>query len=180
MRLSFEEARSYVRKEYERIGQDDLRWYQPEYWLTRLGINMTAQQIIEGYRHEIRIYAEVPRVLDRLGDDHVLVIASNNPREFLDVQVEAIGEHFERVFSSVSDFQLARKSTDFYVAICEELNVNPTEMAHIGDHEVFDMRIPRKIGIRAFFLDRSGSRRGKFTVEDLNEFTMRLSMLRGT
>ena len=40
---------------------------------------------------------------------------------------------------------------------------------NVGDDWHFDFVIPRKIGIKSVFLDRTGERKEKFVIRDLRE-----------
>ena len=53
--------------------------------------------------------------------------------------------------------------------ICKVLGVEAEKIMHIGDDWHFDFVIPRKIGIKSVFLDRTGERKGKFVIRDLRE-----------
>jgi FMN phosphatase YigB (HAD superfamily) len=53
--------------------------------------------------------------------------------------------------------------------------VKPQEVVHTGDHFVFDFLNPRRIGITAYYLDRSrdampdDNGNDEFVISDLNE-----------
>ncbi len=84
---------------------------------------------------------------------------------------------FERVFSSTSDFGLVKKTVTLYQKICDILKVAPQEMIHIGDDQNFDFEVPRRLGILAFYLDRSGKHEGELTMHSLEEFSEKLRWL---
>jgi putative hydrolase of the HAD superfamily len=68
-----------------------------------------------------------------------------------------------------------KKTAEFYQQVCDILSVDPQEIVHVGDHYDFDYLVPRRIGIRAFHLDRSGERMGEFVLKDLSELGKRIS-----
>jgi putative hydrolase of the HAD superfamily len=49
-------------------------------------------------------------------------------------------------------------------------------MVHVGDHWEFDYLAPKGLGIRAFHIDRSLSRRGYDVIGSLEEVEERLEM----
>jgi FMN phosphatase YigB (HAD superfamily) len=90
-------------------------------------------------------------------------------------QLEIKG-YFEHVFSSTSDFGLTKKATELYEKVCAACRILPSEMVHVGDDRYFDFEVPRKLGIRAFYLDRTGSQTGEFVVHSLEELSKNLSL----
>ncbi|HID90746.1 TPA: HAD family hydrolase, partial [Candidatus Bathyarchaeota archaeon] len=59
--LSLDRAKARVLEEYDDVGDGDLRWYLPDYWLARLKLNVTARELLRGIR--VRVYPEVREVL---------------------------------------------------------------------------------------------------------------------
>jgi putative hydrolase of the HAD superfamily len=106
-------------------------------------------------------------------------LTSNAGREFIEIEMEATGldKYFDRIFSATSDFRVVKKTGEFYQQICHILNVDPQEIVHVGDHYDFDYLVPRRLGIQAFYLDRSGERTGEFILHNLRDLEERI--LRG-
>jgi len=173
--LDLERAREYVLGEYRKVGERRLEWYDIRYWFRRLGLGEEWRELLRDYEREIVLYPEVPGVLENLSGEYPLVVTSNSAREFLDVELREIGRCFARVFSATSDFGRVKKTASVYRRVCEALNVEPREMAHVGDHRNFDSLVPRRLGVQAFYLDRRGRETGKFVVHDLREFESRLT-----
>lgn len=48
-------------------------------------------------------------------------------------------------------------------------------MVHIGDHYKFDYLVPRKIGVKAYYLDRKKEKKGEYIVHNLKEFKEKIS-----
>jgi FMN phosphatase YigB (HAD superfamily) len=101
---------------------------------------------------------------------------TNARREFVDLELEKtkIGHYFERVFSSTSDFGLIKKSVSLYRKVCSICGVPPEEMVHVGDDRRFDFEVPSKLGITAFYLDRTGEHSGDFIVDSLRRLSEKL------
>jgi HAD superfamily hydrolase (TIGR01493 family) len=174
--LPFEEAKALVVKEYLKVGEGAVEWYDIKYWLKFFQLEASWKVLLERYTDKINIYPDVNHLLDRLRDKFALVLTSNAGREFIDVEMEATGlkKYFDRIFSATSDFKKVKKTPDFYQRICLILGVKPQEIIHVGDHHEFDYLVPRSLGIHAFFLDRSGEQKGDFTLSDLREFEEKL------
>jgi len=51
-------------------------------------------------------------------------------------------------------------------------------MIHVGDDENFDFNVPRRLGILAFHLDRTGKSKGEFIIHNLEQLNRKLERLR--
>jgi putative hydrolase of the HAD superfamily len=178
--ISFEEAQELVRKKYDEIGEEDLRWYLPDYWFRELGLDGSPIDLIRQYQSEVRVFPETLEVLENLSQRFELIATSNASREFLDVSLVGLSDYLDYTFSSTTDFGLVRKDPRFYREICDILDVRPEEIAHVGDHIKFDYQVPRELGINAFFLDRGRKNLGpedRHVVRDLKEFEAKIEAL---
>ena len=152
--IDFKEAKKYTWEEYEKVGENSIKWYDIKYWFDFFDLDESYEDLIESLSSEIKIYSEVPKVLEKLVKNYKLIIASNAAREFLDIEMQNIKDYFSHSFSSTSDFKLVKKTPSFYKNICEILGISPEEMVHVGDHWNFDVVSPKKLGVTAFYLNR--------------------------
>ena len=122
-------AKKIVMKEYQKVGEGDLRWYILGYWLKHFGLAAEERNILEKYAKAVEVYSEAIPVLDELRKSYVLVVSSAMPRNFIDVKLrcEALFSYFERIFSAVSDFQMTKKESTFYNEICHILKISPSK-----------------------------------------------------
>jgi len=173
---SFEEAKAFVEREYRKVGEGAIEWYDIKYWFDFFQLDKSWKVLMEHYIDKINVYQDVNHILERLKNRFPLVLTSNAGREFIDVEMEAtgLGKYFDHIFSATSDFHLVKKTADFYRRICEILEVDPHEVVHIGDHYEFDYLVPRSMGIQAFYLDRSSDQMGEFIISDLRDLEKRL------
>ena len=174
--LSFEHAFEFVKREYDNIGENRIEWYNIRFWLRKFNLKIPYEKLFEKYEAEVKIYTEVESVLKVLKEaGYVLVVNSNAATEFIDFQIQPIRKYFSHVFSATSDFGELKKSNGHYAQVCEILDVKPQEVVHTGDHFVFDFLNPRRIGITAYYLDRSrdamhdDNGNDEFVISDLNE-----------
>jgi len=179
--LPFQEAKDLVMREYRKVGEASIEWYDIKYWFRLFQLEGDWKAMMKRYVDRINIYPDVSRLLDQLRDKFRLVLTSNAAREFIDVEMEATGldRYFDRIFSATSDFQEVKKTPYFYQRICEILRVQPEEMVHVGDHYEFDYLIPRTLRIQAYYLDRSARREGESVLWDLRDLENRLSTRQG-
>jgi GMP/IMP 5'-nucleotidase len=168
---SLKAAQKYLLEEYDKIGDNRIEWYDPEYWFTRFKINSDWNNLLKQYQQSVEIYPDAEPVLKHLSQSYPLIISSNAKREFIDTQLDFSGlkQYFTHIFSSTSDFHTVKKVTDFYGMICKKLSIKPHEMIHVGDHKEFDYISPQKLGIIAFYLDRKKTSTGSHTISSLSQ-----------
>ena len=168
--LPLEEARKRVLAEYAEVGEGQPEWYDVGYWWKRLGLPHYWRDLPKRRKEECNVYPDVSTALTRLGKRYPLIVCSNTIREFLKIQLECIDYPFSRVFSAPTDFRAVKKAPDFYQRVCEILEIEPAELAHVGDHIEFDYQAPKQLGVAAYHLDRSGELNGEDVVHGLSEF----------
>ncbi len=166
--VPFEESLKIVKLEYKRIGPERVEWYDLDYWIKKFSLGGKTK-LLQGYSDRARLYPEVEGVVKKLSREYNVVIASASSREFLDLEMKRTGirKYFSRVFSSISDFGTIGKSTDFFRHVCGEMEIQPSELLHVGDRRDHDFTVPRKLGIKAVLLDREGKRSGEWVIHDL-------------
>jgi HAD superfamily hydrolase (TIGR01549 family) len=169
--LPFEAAKAFVEREYQNVGEGAIEWYDIKYWFRFFQLEQSWKALMKQFVDKIQVYPDVNHILDRLKDRFQLILTSNAGREFIEVEMEAtgLGRYFDQIFSATSDFGVVKKTIEFYQRICQTLGTSPQEIVHIGDHYEFDYLVPRKLGIHAFYLDRSGEKRGEFVLRNLGE-----------
>ena len=176
--LAFEDAKNSVMSEYGKVGRERLEWYDISYWIAKLGLDVSPEEVLSSFEDKIRIFPEVIEVLEELRDKGLrLIIVTNARREFADLELERtkIGHYFERVFSSTSDFGRIKKTVSLYKKVCSICDVSPKETIHVGDDRRFDFDVPNKLGMMAFYLDRTGEHSGKHVIHNLRELSKKLS-----
>jgi putative hydrolase of the HAD superfamily len=152
--LDFAQAKERIAEEYSRIGDQRLEWYDIRYWFNYLGLG-SSEPVIQSCFNKISYYPEVIEVLSSLANEYKLIVASGTPLELLHCLLRDIKPYFVRIFSSISHYGQV-KSPDFYLRICKEMSVKPSQVIHVGDNWQFDLLNARQAGINAFHVDRSG------------------------
>jgi HAD superfamily hydrolase (TIGR01549 family) len=176
--LPLDDAKRLVKREYDKIGRERLEWYDPSYWIEKFGLHVSPKELLNSFESKIRIFPEVLEVLEEIRVRGLKqIIISNARREFVDLEIDKtnIAHCFERVFSATSDFGQIKKSVDIFQKVCNICHITPEEMIHVGDDLLFDFQIPRKLGIPAFYLDRTGKCKEKSTIHNLRELNEKLA-----
>jgi putative hydrolase of the HAD superfamily len=174
--ISFGEAKAFIEKEYQVLGDHRIEWYDIKYWLQRFGLGPPLaghQQILEDYRHRVSCYPEVTQALSSLSKDYTLIVVSCSTREFLPYLLDGIKGYFARIFSTVSDYGQI-KTPEFYLEVCRQMGIAPEEMAHVGDLWEQDFLAAKEAGLKAFHIDRRGERKDGSSLRSLGELEARL------
>jgi putative hydrolase of the HAD superfamily len=172
-KISTEDAKNKLFADYESLGPERPEWYDLPYWLKRYHLEVNPKTLVQQYRSAVMPYPEVIDVLEKLRDRYELLVVSNSKRLFLDVTTDGLKPYFKHIFSTLSDFGLM-KDVEAYNAVAEKVGIDLRQTAHVGDNFVLDYVKAKKAGLRAFYLDRNGRRRGRYFVKDLKEFAMKL------
>lgn len=179
--VSFDQALSEVRQAYDEVGPERIEWYDLEYWFKRFDLKSDRNELLKQYQSSVRLYPEVPEVLETLNRKYRLVLVSAAARDFIDLVIESTGldRYLIRTFSSISDFKLVGKSPELFLRVCTELGISPNQMVHVGDQVVNDFEVPRAAGAHAVLLDREGKTSGPWVVHDLRALPAKLENLSG-
>lgn len=169
--VGFDEAVSLFKREYDKIGEGDIRWYDINYWLDRFKLDIEPKQLFDLYKDKKRIYSDALDVLEDLKDDYTLVLSTNATTNFVDAQLGDIKDLFDYIFSSTSHFKMVKKDPEFYLNVLKRVSANPENFYHVGDSYLFDYKTPKMLGIRAYLLDRDDRYDHiENKVKDLKEF----------
>ncbi len=158
--IDFPEARETLTAYYDEIGDEDIRWYQPDYWFDRLGLDEDPGEVIERIQipENVDLYRDALDIIDELYGDYGLIVTSNAPRVFLEYALREIEDRFLKIYSCVTDFGEVKKHSGVYEEVANRVEVKTERMVHVGDHWRFDYQVPRELGITTFYIDRDGAR----------------------
>jgi putative hydrolase of the HAD superfamily len=176
MGMTFEAAKAFIEREYQKVGEGAIEWYDIQYWFRFFQLKQSWKALMRQFVDKIHVYPDVDHLLERLKDRFPLILTTNAGRDFIEVEMEAtgLGRYFERIFSATSDFGEVKKTIGVYARICQTLGTSPHEIVHVGDHYEFDYLVPRRLGIDAFYLDRLDKQKGEFVIKDLRELEGRI------
>jgi len=170
-KIPLKEAKTYIFDLYEKIGETKKEWYDISWWFQKFKLNSSWQKLLYKYKDNIKLYPETIETLELLKEKFELIIISNAKKEFIDIQLKQtqIKPYFKHVFSSLSDFNLVKKTPYVYKQVLNILKVQPDEIIHLGDNFGFDYLSPKKIGISSIYLDRNKKENGENMIYSLSE-----------
>lgn len=154
--LTKAQAKNQFIGEYDDMGRDDIRWYLPEYWFSRYDLDQSPRDVLEEIREDYEIYDDAKEVLKELHEEYKLIIISNGIKMFIEVGLRDYSSYFYELYSSVSDFDSSSKTSSLYRVICDDLQVKPEKVVHIGDDQENDLKPAREAGLKSYLLDRDG------------------------
>jgi putative hydrolase of the HAD superfamily len=166
--ISFVEAEKEIAKKYDEVGEKNICWYDINFWIRYLNLEIKWEDMVSKYEAEIKLYPDVLPTLKRLKKRFSLIVITGMPVELLTPKLKKIGNYFLHSFSTVSDFKNV-KIPSVYLKICQKLKISPEKILHIGDHWEFDYLYPGEIGIKAIFIDRENKKKGEWIIKDLGE-----------
>jgi len=173
--ISFDDAKELIINKYRAVGDANLLWYDIEYWLKKFQLTITAQTLLDRFESYIRLCSHVPSVLEKLRGKYILVVASNAARLFVEKELASTGiaHHFTHIISATTDYLMVKKEERFYKKLCQELNILPHEIVHVGDHPDFDYETPMSLGIESYCVSSDG-RLHENMIHNLKELLDRL------
>ena len=168
--IPFVDAKQMIVAEYRAIGDTDLLWYDIEYWLDKFGLGVSPDVLLNRYESHIMLKPNVETVLKNLSRRYRLIVASNAARIFVEKELShtGIGGYFDHIVSATTDYRIVKKQEGFYRKLCSDLDIQPGELVHIGDHLVFDYETPMSLGIDAFYVSHDGTPHNR-TIHDFIE-----------
>jgi FMN phosphatase YigB (HAD superfamily) len=168
--LAIDEAKQIVEDQYNSLGESSILWYDLPYWIERFELDVSVDVLLDQYESHIKLEPNAAETIKILSQDYSLVIASNAARVFVEKELgyTGISHCFTHIFSATSDFKMVKGQKDFYVQMCRNLGVTPSDVIHIGDHEVFDCEVPREVGISAYHYSPGGQSNGN-TITNFRE-----------
>ncbi|HEU4376428.1 MAG TPA: HAD family hydrolase [Telluria sp.] len=112
-----------------------------------------AMQHFFAARNAVAPYDDVLPGLERLGQ---LVLVGSISNGNADLRAIGLSHHFK---VSVAAHELGRAKPDaaIFLAACAELGVAPQEAVYVGDDVLLDVRGAQQAGLRAVWLNRTGS-----------------------
>ncbi|HUV46187.1 MAG TPA: HAD family hydrolase, partial [Dehalococcoidia bacterium] len=90
-------AKEIVAREYDKVGDRRLEWYDIKYWFRYFQLG-SPEPAIQRCQAKVCYYPEVMEVLSSLEGRYKLIVASGTPSELLEPQLEGIKDYFAASF----------------------------------------------------------------------------------
>ena len=87
-KVSFEEAKIAVKKEYDEVGNEALEWYNLQYWIKKFDLNVSWEHLLSRFEDRIKIYPDALKTIKELSQKGTRsIIITNANTEFLEFQL---------------------------------------------------------------------------------------------
>jgi putative hydrolase of the HAD superfamily len=170
--IPFDEAYALVIHEYQLFGISDIKNRDIEFYFKHLKLKAPWTKAFDEVKDLARtlVFDDALNFLRKYQGRYNFVIITSEKTEFAKKKLETAGlsEYFSEIIST-HDFREQKKNTAVFERAAKKLGVTCEEMVHIGDHREYDYAIPRQMGIRAFFVDRTGYEQGPDVVRSIAE-----------
>lgn len=153
--ISLEAAKQTLNQKFKDWGKYDYRYYSLKYWLDELDLTIAFADVIKQMKNKPLFFEEMKALLSELYGKTKLIIISSTTREFIDLELGDNKRYFDNVYSSLDDFSIPGKPVNLYKQISLILNVNPSNMIHIGDSKDMDIDNAKDAGFETFFFDKT-------------------------
>jgi putative hydrolase of the HAD superfamily len=107
-------------------------------------------------RNAVAPYDDVLPGLERLGAIGREVLVGSISNGNADLRAIGLSHHF-KVSVAAHEFGLAKPDAAIFLAACRELDVAPEDAVYVGDDVLLDVRGAQQAGLRAVWLNRTGS-----------------------
>jgi len=179
--ISFEEAFNIVTSEYAKLwGAVGGAWRDPDYWFKKFQLGTCLRAELPRLAPKFFIYPDVAGALKQLKEQYRLILVSGAARELMDYKLKrgGISTMFSKTYSVSTDCDLAAKYESAYIHVCRDLQVSPDRVFHCGDNMVFDVEIPKRLGMQAVLLDRRAAQRDRKVLTNLRDLIVLLDSFR--
>ena len=101
-------------------------------------------------RNQVKIFEDVEPALNFFSEKYQIVALSNGNADLHEV---GLAKYFSSIYSA-RDIGFAKPDLRIFYAVCQDLNLKPEEVIHVGDDPYNDIHAPRQIGMATVWVNR--------------------------
>jgi len=109
-----------------------------------------AFEVFMTARHEVQLYTDVLPTLEKLHGRYLLCALTNGNA---DVKRVGLGHLFETTFFA-REIGAAKPAPALFEAVCQYVQVAPSQVVHVGDDAVCDIAGAAAVGMRTVWINR--------------------------
>ncbi len=147
--LSLEESKEILKVKFKEYGVYNIKYYDDNYWSKYLNFNtleelkkLPIQPNLNKRLYELISSINLPKI-----------IISTTTELFIKYELKENIKDFKKIYSCVDYFNAGGKTSNIFQKICKELNVQPSEVLHIGDSKTMDVENAIEAGVNAILYD---------------------------
>lgn len=149
--ISIDESKKILKEKFKEYGVYNILYYDDKYWSEYLGFDTNEELSLSGITPELN--KDLFDFINTL--DLPKIIISTTTDLFINAELDDKVKIFDKIYSCVDYFKIGGKTEDVYKTICNELNIKPSEMIHIGDNKIMDIENAKKAGVNAILFDNN-------------------------
>lgn len=149
--ISIDESKKILKEKFKEYGVYNILYYDDKYWSEYLGFDTNEELSLSRITPELN--KDLFDFINTL--DLPKIIISTTTDLFINAELDDKVKIFDKIYSCVDYFKIGGKTEDVYKTICNELNIKPSEMIHIGDNKIMDIENAKKAGVNAILFDNN-------------------------
>lgn len=147
--VSVIEAKKVLKEKFKEYGVYNILYYDDKYWSDYLKFNTIYE--LEKSKIKPEINKELYEFVSSIKLPKIIISTTTNL--FINYELKNKINIFDKIYSCVDCFEIGGKTKELYEKICNDLNIEPEEMLHIGDNKLMDIENAEKAGIKTILFN---------------------------
>ena len=147
--LSIQEAKDILKQKFKEYGVYNILYYDDKYWSNYLDFNTLEE--LKKFENQPQIDNKLYNLIKNINLPKIIISTTTNL--FIEYELKENIKDFDKIYSCVDTFNTGGKTTEVFKKVCEELNVQPNEILHIGDNKTMDVDNAIEAGVNAIIYD---------------------------
>ena len=141
--ISVDEAKQVLKEKFKEYGIYNILYYDDKYWSNYLEFNTLDE--LKKFDIKPEIDKELYNLVFNINLPKIIISTTTNL--FIEYELNNHINDFLKVYSCVDYFNVGGKTDEVFKKVCNELNVLPNEVLHIGDSKRMDYENAKKAGV---------------------------------
>jgi putative hydrolase of the HAD superfamily len=174
--LLLSEAQKFFAEEYMKdlteLKVEAKDWFSVDWWIKKYELDTNWEELWQKAQSSILVYDDVEENLKKLKSlGYKIIITTGASQSFIDVKLKNTNfkDLFDEIISVPDKYNTHDKGSDVYEKICEDNNIKPLELLHVGDSYMQDVQAPKSVGCQALFLNRNEKIKSFETITSLKQ-----------
>ena len=143
--LSIDKSKEELKEIFKQYGIYNILYYDDKYWSNYLDFNTIEE--LKKFDIQPQIDKELYNLVLTISLPKIIISTTTNL--FIEYELGKNINDFDKTYSCVDYFNVGGKTEEIFKKICDELNVLPNEVLHIGDSKTMDFENAKNAGVNA-------------------------------
>ena len=135
LNLPLEKSKEILKEKFKEYGIYNILYYDDKYWSNYLNFNTLDE--LKKFSIQPKIDKELYDLISKISLPKIII--STTTDLFIEYELQEKIKVFEKAYSCVDYFKVGGKTKEIFKKVCDELNVLPNEVLHIGDSKTMDV-----------------------------------------